>query len=67
MSSPVLTVSPASSIDQCMQLMTDQRMRHLPVVEAGKVIGMLSIGDLVRAVLEQQRRQIHDLELYIRG
>ena len=67
MSSPVLTVTPASSVDQCMQLMTDRRVRHLPVVEAGQVIGMLSIGDLVRAVLEQQRRQIHDLEQYIRS
>ena len=67
MSSPVLTVTPASSVDQCMQLMTDRRVRHLPVVESGKVIGMLSIGDLVRAVLEQQRRQIHDLEQYIRS
>ena len=67
MSSPVLTVSAASSVDQCMQLMTDRRVRHLPVVEAGKVIGMLSIGDLVRAVLEQQRRHIHDLEQYIRS
>jgi CBS domain-containing protein len=67
MSAPVLTVSPASSVDQCMQLMTDRRVRHLPVVEAGRVIGMLSIGDLVRAALEQQRRQIHDLEQYIRS
>jgi len=67
MSSPVLTVAPGSSVEHCMQLMTERRVRHLPVVDAGAVIGMLSIGDLVRAVLEQQRRQISELEQYIRS
>jgi len=67
MSAPVLTVAPDNSIDHCMQLMTDRRVRHLPVVDAGMVVGILSIGDLVRAVLEQQRRQISELEQYIRS
>ena len=67
MSSPVLTVAPGSSVEHCMELMTERRVRHLPVVDAGLVVGMLSIGDLVRAVLEQQRRQISELEQYIRS
>jgi CBS domain-containing protein len=67
MSAPVLTVSPDDSIQHCMQLMTDKRVRHLPVVEGGRVVGMLSIGDLVRAVLEEQQRTINDLESYIRS
>jgi CBS domain-containing protein len=67
MSSPVLTVSPDKSIQECMQLMTDKRVRHLPVVDGQRVVGMLSIGDLVRAVLEEQQRTIADLENYIRS
>jgi CBS domain-containing protein len=67
MSSPVLTVSAATSVDDCMQLMTDRRVRHLPVTDSCRVVGMLSIGDLVRAVLEQQRRHIFELEQYIRS
>ena len=65
MSSPVLTVSPDTSVQQCMQLVTDQRVRHLPVVEAGRVIGMVSIGDLVKAVIAEQQQQIEQLESYI--
>ena len=64
--SPV-TVSPNDTVHQCMELMTDGRFRHLPVVEAGRVIGMLSIGDLVKAVIEEQRGQIEQLERYIAG
>ena len=67
MSSPVLTVTPVQSVDHCMQLMTQKRVRHLPVVEGERVLGMLSIGDLVRAVLEEQQRTIEDLEQYIRS
>jgi CBS domain-containing protein len=67
MSSPVLTVSPDDSADHCMHMVTEHRIRHLPVVQNGRVLGMLSIGDLVRAVLEEQRRKIDDLEQYIRG
>jgi CBS domain-containing protein len=65
-SSPV-TVSPEDTIRRCMELMTEGRFRHLPVAQAGKVIGMLSIGDLVKAVIEEQRDQIEQLERYIAG
>lgn len=67
MSAPVLTVGPGQSVQDCMQLMTERRVRHLPVVEDGRVVGVVSIGDLVRAVLSEQRRTIADLENYIRG
>jgi CBS domain-containing protein len=66
MSSPVITVSPDDSVSHCMQLMTDRHVRHLPAVEAGRVIGMVSIGDLVKAVIAEQRTQIEELENYIR-
>ncbi len=65
MTSPVLTVSPDTSVEQCMQLVTDKRVRHLPVVEAGRVVGMVSIGDLVKAVIAAQQQQIEQLESYI--
>lgn len=67
MTAPVITVTPRATVEHCMQLMTDRRVRHLPVVDGDSVLGVLSIGDLVRAVLEQQRRQIDELEHYIRG
>jgi CBS domain-containing protein len=67
MTASVITVTPGQSAQECMALMTNHRCRHLPVVERGEVIGMLSIGDLVRAVLEEQQRAISDLEQYIRG
>jgi CBS domain-containing protein len=67
MSSPVHTVEPAATVQQCMQIMTDKRVRHLPVVQGGRVLGVLSIGDLVRAVLEEQQRTIEQLEHYIHG
>jgi len=65
MTARVITVEPGDSADQCMQLMTDRHVRHLPVVEDGRVLGMLSIGDLVRAVLEEQAQTIEQLEQYI--
>ena len=65
MSSPVLTVSLDTTVQQCMQLMTERRVRHLPVVEAGRVIGVVSIGDLVKAVIAEQQAQIEQLESYI--
>lgn len=65
MSAPVHTVSPNRSVEECMRLMTEQRVRHLPVVENGRVIGVISIGDLVKAVIEDQRHIIEQLEDYI--
>jgi CBS domain-containing protein len=65
MSTPVITVQPETSVEQCMQLMTERRVRHLPVLDAGGVIGVVSIGDLVKAVIAEQRQQIEQLENYI--
>ncbi|MFI4906343.1 MAG: CBS domain-containing protein [Steroidobacterales bacterium] len=65
MSVPVLTVRADQSVHECMHIMTENRIRHLPVVDANGVIGVISIGDLVRAVLEEQQRTIADLEHYI--
>ncbi|MGE0114547.1 MAG: CBS domain-containing protein [Steroidobacteraceae bacterium] len=65
MSSPVITVTPDDSINHCMHLVTEHRVRHLPVMEKGRLIGMISIGDLVRAVMEEQQQTITQLERYI--
>ena len=65
MTSPVITVSPDNSVQDCMRLMTERRIRHLPVVESGRVIGMISIGDLVKAVIEDQQQTIEQLQSYI--
>jgi len=65
MSSPVVTVNAEQSIQDCMRIVTDKRIRHLPVVDGTRVIGVLSIGDLVRALLEEQRQTIEQLERYI--
>ena len=65
MSSPVITVTPDQSVQDCMQLMTTRRVRHLPVVDGGRVVGMISIGDLVKAVIEDQQQTIEQLESYI--
>jgi predicted transcriptional regulator len=67
MSSPVVSVAPGDSIKQCMELMTERRIRHLPVVENGDMVGMISIGDLVRAVIEEQQETIEQLEKFISG
>lgn len=67
MSSPVKTVSPDDAIHRCMEIMTDQRIRHLPVVEKNRLIGIISIGDLVKAVIEEQQQTITQLERYIAG
>ncbi|RTL33315.1 MAG: CBS domain-containing protein [Burkholderiales bacterium] len=67
MSSPVMYVTPQQTCEECMALMTENRLRHLPVVKHGKVIGLLSIGDLVANIISEQRFIIEQLEHYISG
>ena len=67
MSSPVTTVTPDESVHRCMEIMTEKRIRHLPVVERGRMVGIISIGDLVKAVIEEQQQTIDQLERYIAG
>ena len=65
MSSSVRYVTPEFTADQCMALMTENRLRHLPVMEGGKVIGLVSIGDLVASIISEQQFIIEQLEQYI--
>lgn len=67
MSAEPVTVGPSDSVEQCMRLCTERRIRHLPVLEASKVIGIVSIGDLVKAVISEQTEQIEQLQRYIAG
>jgi CBS domain-containing protein len=67
MSAPAIRVTPDDTVRHCMELMTNGRFRHLPVLKSGRVVGMLSIGDLVKAVIEEQTLQIEQLERYIAG
>lgn len=65
MSSPVPSVHPNHSVEECMALMTVQRVRHLPVLDDGKLIGMISQGDLVKSIIDEQKFIIGQLESYI--
>jgi CBS domain-containing protein len=67
MTSPAISVTPEDTVHHCMELMTEGRFRHLPVMKAGRVVGMLSIGDLVKAVIQDQTEHIQQLERYIAG
>ncbi len=67
MTSQVCCVSPDRTIDECMALMTDKRIRHLPVVDHKKVIGVISIGDVVKAMIEEKEFEIAQLHNYIAG
>ena len=67
MSSPVVAVSPAHTVEECMRLMTDKRIRHLPVVEGSTIAGIVSVGDLVRSVITAQGETIQYLQQYIHG
>ncbi|KAB0503692.1 CBS domain-containing protein [Pseudomonas moorei] len=67
MSSPVITADSQQSIEHCMAVMTDSHLRHLPVVENGELIGLLSIGDLVKEAIVEQANLIRQFEHYIRG
>jgi hypothetical protein len=67
MTAKPLTVSLSNSLDECMAIMVHKHIRHLPVVENNKVLGVISIGDIVKSIIEVQDNQIKFLETYIRG
>ena len=67
MSSPVVAVSPGDTVEACMHLMTEKRIRHLPVVEGTTIVGIVSIGDLVRSMITVQGETIQYLQQYISG
>ena len=67
MENKVLYAQPDQSVEECMAIMTDKRVRHLPVIEQGKEIGLVSIGDLVKSIISDQKFTIEQLEHFIRG
>ncbi len=67
MTAAVRTIEAEDTVDDAMRLMTEHRIRHLPVLDGAKVVGIVSIGDLVKSVIEEQRHTIEDLQSYIRG
>ena len=67
MTSPVMYVAPTTSTDECMALMTGKRLRHLPVLDEGKLVGLISIGDLVKDIISEQSFIIEQLQHYITG
>ncbi|AOA58630.1 CBS domain-containing protein [Acinetobacter larvae] len=67
MTSKVITVNPQQSVEECLSLMTDKHLRHLPVVENDQLVGLISIGDLVKATMEDQKQLILQLQQYISG
>ena len=67
MTAKPLTVTPLNSLEECMAIMVHKHIRHLPVLEANKVVGVISVGDLVKSIIEHQDSQIKFLETYIHG
>ena len=67
MTAPVMTVRPEQSNEECMALMTQNRLRHLPVMDGGRMVGVVSIGDLVKDIISEQKEIIQQLEHYIAG
>ena len=67
MTSDVVVAKPDQTVNECMTVMTERRIRHLPVVEDGAVVGLISIGDLVQAIIADQQEEIEQLEHYISG
>jgi CBS domain-containing protein len=67
MSSPVVTVTSTDTVQHCMEVMTSRRIRHLPVLDDANLVGMISIGDCVKSIIDEQRAEIEDLKRYIAG
>ena len=67
MSTEVVTISPGQTVKECMTIMSERRIRHLPVLVDGRVVGLISIGDLVQAIISSQQAEIEQLEQYIIG
>ena len=67
MTTDLVTASPLQSVNDCMNLMSERRIRHLPIVKDGKVVGLISIGDLVQAIISDQKEEIEQLGSYISG
>ena len=67
MTSEVISTDEDASVDECMALMTHRRIRHLPIVKEGQMIGMISVGDLVKSMLLEKDQKIEQLERYVRG
>ena len=67
MTEDLITVNPETSIESCMRLMTNKHIRHLPVVEGEKLVGIISIGDVVKNIIDEQKFIIENLEQYIQG
>jgi CBS domain-containing protein len=67
MTTSVVSVHPDDDIEECMELFTDKRVRHLPVIEKGKVVGIVSIGDIVKSIIDYKEFIIEELENYIKG
>ena len=67
LSGELIQVTPSHTVDECMRLMTSHRVRHLPVISGGKILGIVSIGDLVNWIISVQSSTIHQLETYISG
>jgi len=67
MTTPVISAQPSDSIEQCMEIMTNNHCRHLPVVQDGKLLGIVSIGDLVKKMLDQKEAELTKLSEYITG
>lgn len=67
MTSRVVYAQPEQNIEECMAIMTEKRVRHLPVIDEGRLIGIVSIGDLVKSIIDEQKFIIEQLERYITG
>jgi CBS domain-containing protein len=67
MTPDLITVTPSDTVDHCMKLMTDERIRHLPVLQGGQIVGIVSLGDLVKWVIDAQEAEIQHLQAYIAG